>query len=69
MNTEDRMAKKRLECPKARYDSEKRIRCRVTGTLCAFQRWCLMEGRAVLTDTAPDCLAREHPDQEPAGEE
>ena len=62
------MAKK-LECPEARYDSEKRIRCRVKGTLCAHQKWCLMQGRAVLTDMAPDCLARDHPDQEPIEEE
>lgn len=59
----------KLECPEARYDSEMRIRCRVSGKLCACQRWCLMKGRAVLTDTAPDCLAREHPDQEPIEEE
>lgn len=45
----------KLECPEARYDSEKRIWCRVSGQLCACQRWCMMKGRAVLTDTAPDC--------------
>ena len=59
----------KLECPEARYDSEMRIWCRVSGQLCACQRWCMMKGRAVLTDTAPDCLAREHPDLEPVEEE
>ena len=58
----------KLECPEARYDSEMRIWCRVNGKLCACQRWCLMKGRAVLTDMAPDCLARERPDQEQAEE-
>jgi hypothetical protein len=59
----------KLECPEARYDSEMRIWCRVNGKLCACQRWCLMKGRAVLTDMAPDCLAREHTEQERTDEE
>ena len=59
----------KLECPEARYDSEMRIWCRMNGKLCAFQKWCLMKGRAVLTDTAPDCLAREHPEMERPEEE
>lgn len=35
------------------------IRCKVSGTMCAHQRMCMMEGRMVLTDQAMRCPARE----------
>lgn len=35
------------------------IRCKVSGTVCAHQRVCLMEGRNVLTDGAMRCPARD----------
>ena len=39
--------------------SEEPIRCKVSGTVCAHQRMCLMEGRIVLTDGALECPARD----------
>ena len=35
------------------------IRCKVSGTVCAHQKMCLMEGRIVLTDGAMRCPARD----------
>ena len=35
------------------------IRCRVSGSVCAHQKMCLMEGRIVLTDGAMRCPARD----------
>lgn len=35
------------------------IRCKVSGTVCAHQRMCMMEGRIVLTDGALRCPARD----------
>ena len=35
------------------------IRCKVSGTVCAHQKMCLMEGRIVLTDGALRCPARD----------
>ena len=34
------------------------IRCRVSGSVCAHQKMCMMEGRIVLTDQALWCPAR-----------
>ena len=43
------------------------IRCKVSGTVCAHQKMCMMEGRIVLTDKAMTCPARDGklPDPEP----
>ena len=50
--------------------AEEPIRCKVSGTICAHQRMCLMEGRIVLTDGALDCPARDgqmpEPEKKPA---
>ena len=35
------------------------IRCKVSGTVCAHQKMCMMEGRIVLTDKAMTCPARD----------
>ena len=35
------------------------IRCTVSGTVCAHQKMCLMEGRIVLTGGANDCPGRD----------
>jgi len=35
------------------------IRCKVSGSVCAHQKMCLMEGRIVLTDGALRCPARD----------
>ena len=35
------------------------IRCKVSGTVCAHQKMCLMEGRIVLTADAMKCPGRE----------
>lgn len=44
------------------------IRCKVSGTVCAHQKMCMMEGRIVLTDKAMACPARDGklPEPEPA---
>ena len=34
------------------------IRCKVSGSVCAHQKMCMMEGRMVLTDKATECPAR-----------
>ena len=39
--------------------AEDPIRCKVSGTVCAHQKMCLMEGRIVLTDGALQCPARD----------
>ncbi len=39
--------------------AEDPIRCKVSGTVCAHQKMCLMEGRIVLTDGALRCPARD----------
>lgn len=39
--------------------AEDPIRCKVSGTVCAHQRMCLMEGRIVLTDGSLRCPARD----------
>ena len=46
--------------------AEDPIRCKVSGTVCAHQKMCLMEGRIVLTDGAMDCPARDGKMPEPA---
>ena len=35
------------------------IRCKVSGSVCAHQKFCLMEGRIVLTDRSMKCPARD----------
>lgn len=48
-----------LECPKAQYDTEMRIRCLAAdGGLCAHQRFRQCKGWCVLTGQAKDCPAR-----------
>ena len=39
--------------------AEEPIRCKVSGSVCAHQKMCLMEGRIVLTDGALRCPARD----------
>ena len=39
--------------------AEDPIRCKVSGTVCAHQKFCGMEGRIVLTDGALMCPARD----------
>jgi len=39
--------------------AEDPIRCKVSGTVCAHQKFCGMEGRIVLTDGALRCPARD----------
>lgn len=39
--------------------AEEPIRCKVSGTVCAHQKMCLMEGRIVLTDGSMRCPARD----------
>lgn len=34
------------------------IRCKVSGSVCAHQKYCLMEGRIMLTDQSLWCPAR-----------
>ena len=38
---------------------EDAIRCKVSGTVCAHQKFCAMAGRTVLTDGALRCPARD----------
>lgn len=44
------------------------IRCKVSGSVCAHQKMCMMEGRIVLTDKATTCPARDGqlPQEKPA---
>lgn len=47
-------------CDKAVTGSAREpIRCKVSGTVCAHQKMCMMEGRIVLTDGAMRCPARD----------
>lgn len=47
-------------CPQAvTGGAEDPIRCRASGMLCAHQKWCVMEGRIVLTAQAVRCPGRE----------
>jgi len=39
--------------------AEDPIRCKVSGTVCAHQKMCMMEGRIVLTDESLECPARD----------
>lgn len=48
--------------------AEEPIKCKVSGTICAHQRMCMMEGRIVLTDGALDCPARDGKMPEPVTE-
>ena len=48
-----------IGCPKGRYNSDMRIRCEVSGGLCAHQYWCACEGRCKLTKAADGCPGRE----------
>ena len=43
------------------------IQCKVSGSVCAHQKFCLMEGRIVLTDQSMKCPARDGqlPEDEP----
>ena len=47
-----------ISCPKGSYDPNMRIRCAVTGSVCAHQYWCPCEGRCKLTDRAAKCPGR-----------
>ncbi len=47
-------------CPQAITGrAREAIRCRASGMLCAHQKWCVMEGRIVLTAQAVRCPGRE----------
>lgn len=59
-----KMAGKKVECPHSKRGPDKWIVCRMTGKMCAFQRWCGMEGKALLTEGARGCLMRERNEQE-----
>ncbi len=50
----------KYSCPEADIRGARdAIRCRVSGTVCAHQKMCLMEGRIVLTASAMKCPGRE----------
>ena len=50
-------------CPKAVISGARDpIRCTVSGTVCAHQKMCLLEGRIVLTDDAMNCPGRDETD-------
>lgn len=52
-------------CPQAMTGGAKDpILCKASGRMCAHQKWCVMEGRIVLTDMAMRCPGREKPAQE-----
>ena len=48
--------------------AEEPIRCKVSGSVCAHQKFCGMEGRIVLTDGALQCPARDGQLPEPVKE-
>ena len=49
----------KYRCPHAiTRGAREAIRCRVSGTVCAHQKMCLMEGRIVLTADAMKCPGR-----------
>ena len=52
----------RTKCPKAQRDHNRMLICRVTGQLCAHQRWCLMDGMSILTNEAEQCTGRDAED-------
>ena len=49
-----------------KYDQRMRIICGDGGALCAYQRWCDMKGRSILSDGAAGCLRRAAVPQTPA---
>ena len=56
-------------CDQAVFGSAREpIRCKVSGSVCAHQKMCMMEGRIVLTDGAMECPARDGklPKEKPA---
>lgn len=56
-------------CDQAVYGGHRDpIRCKVSGSVCAHQKMCMMEGRIVLTDKAMTCPARDGqlPQEKPA---
>lgn len=54
-----RMSKYR--CPQAIIGKARdAIRCKVSGSVCAHQKMCLMEGRIILTDKSLTCPGREN---------
>ena len=49
----------KYNCPQALIGKARdAIRCKVSGSVCAHQKMCLMEGRIVLTDGALWCPGR-----------
>lgn len=49
----------KYKCPQAIIGKARdAIRCKVSGSVCAHQKMCLMEGRIVLTDGAMWCPGR-----------
>ena len=49
----------KYKCPQAIIGKAREaIRCKVSGSVCAHQKMCLMEGRIVLTDGAMLCPGR-----------
>ena len=48
-----------INCPYGSYDDHMRIRCSVSGSLCAHQYWCGCEGRSKLRNTADKCPGRD----------
>lgn len=47
-------------CPQAiTGGAREAIRCKVSGSVCAHQKMCMMEGRIVLTDGAMRCPGRD----------
>lgn len=48
-----------LNCPRASYDAQMRIRCAAAGDLCGHQRFKPCKGWCVLTDQAGKCPLRE----------
>ena len=47
-------------CPQAiTGGAREAIRCKVSGSVCAHQKMCMMEGRFVLTDGAMRCPGRD----------
>ena len=61
----------KYKCPQAIIGKARdAIRCKVSGSVCAHQKMCLMEGRIVLTADAMKCPGMEQDadlDLDPAG--
>ena len=56
----------KYKCPQAIIGKARdAIRCKVSGSVCAHQKMCLMEGRIVLTDGAMSCPGRDGKMPEP----